>query len=571
MTDYRGDFSRPDKNGEYTYNKLQGNIDCYSNSPNNVTSNTPTIIHSYGARIDEVWYDSQKEALNRDGTFLFPARMSNPIDVFENVYREVWNKSNNTENIILTGHSAGGPTALKALATMYKEGNISGSPPLVVTLDGSFLACKLTPEEIEILADNKVPIIAYYQLDEQTSYYKMLGENGVNIALYRDKDCHDHATPCTNFFENKKGLYDFASGKGTLISGNNGYNVSIWSGGNEVYTNAGNYNNISEVNTLDKVYNFFDMDIDTYTNKIQQLKSLNVGSLSNLTFAINNRELDKNLRNVIANIGSTSYATNSSGSNISSEGSTLTLSKVANLTKSYFSTTTDLLLNIANEMKEFTKISPVISSMEKNMEEEAIQLNNQSKIELSPLASTAILNNNVGTRKEEQVTISNQISDTIKTKPIDNSMKTETKQETEKEVVKAETKPSQQSNQNSIQYSKPNQELQSNTQEQFPEYSEVYSDETKIVYNYNDKYRIIVHKDGDKVTGIEHYYNFENANNANNALESLKLEYSSNQNVEKIIQKGQYVKVLFNEKTYGNLTIADIRNKYSGLNEIIKL
>ena len=205
------------------------------------------------------------------------------------------------------------------------------------------------------------------------------------------------------------------------------------------------------------------------------------------------------------------------------------------------------------------------------MEKDAIELNNQNKTELSPLASTTVLNNHDVIRQEVPITISNQISNKDTTKPIDNSLKTETTTETIKEVINVEEKPSQQKNQNSVQYSKANQETQSNTEEQFLEYSEVYSDETKIVYNYNDEYKIIVHKDGNEVTGIEYYYNFGNEINANNALESLKLEYSGNQNVEKIIQKGQYVKVLFNEKTYGNLTIADIRNKYSGLNEIIKL
>ena len=109
-----------------------------------------------------------------------------------------------------------------------------------------------------------------------------------------------------------------------------------------------------------------------------------------------------------------------------------------------------------------------------------------------------------------------------------------------------------------------------NPLELFPEYSEVYSSEDMIVYNFNDEYKIVIHTDGDKIIGIEHYYDFGNEFNADNSLNRLMNQYSSNENLENIVQNDRYVKVIFDEEMYENMSIEDIRNKYSNLTEVIR-
>ena len=106
---------------------------------------------------------------------------------------------------------------------------------------------------------------------------------------------------------------------------------------------------------------------------------------------------------------------------------------------------------------------------------------------------------------------------------------------------------------------------------EFPEYSEVYSNDNMIVYNYNDEYKIVIHTDGDKIIGIEHYYDFGNASNADHALDGLMNQYGSNENLENIVQSDRYVKVIFETDMYENMTIDEIRDKYSNLSEIIHL
>ena len=374
MEDYRGKFNRPDKNGEYTYNNFQGDIDCYTKVPNNLTPNTPTIIHEHGARVDWVWYDSQKLALDRNATCIFPASMTrDPINALETTYREVLGTSSNKNDIILTGHSAGGPATLKALVTMYKEGNAPSEPPLVVMLDGSFKNCKLTSEEVAILAENKVPIIAYYQLDQQKQNYETLGQNGINIALIRDYDCHGHDAPSINFFNNEKGLYDFVCGKGELLAGNSGHQISVWSNGEEKYTNEGNPSNITGANTRDKIYLM--MGIYTYEFKIQQLKALKPDISTNLAIQTNNNLFDLNIRYVMTNISNTSYISSNNNYSVT-QSSSQTISKISDLTGNYFETTTDLLFSIVTELQEYKKISPAFDYVENKMNKNTMELNN---------------------------------------------------------------------------------------------------------------------------------------------------------------------------------------------------
>ena len=93
---------------------------------------------------------------------------------------------------------------------------------------------------------------------------------------------------------------------------------------------------------------------------------------------------------------------------------------------------------------------------------------------------------------------------------------------------------------------------------EFPEYNELYS--TKV----------ILHRNGETITGIEYYYDFGSNENAANALFNLKSMYQDS-GIENIMMKDRYVKVIFNDSMFNNLSVSAFRNKYSNLNEIVKL
>lgn len=107
-------------------------------------------------------------------------------------------------------------------------------------------------------------------------------------------------------------------------------------------------------------------------------------------------------------------------------------------------------------------------------------------------------------------------------------------------------------------------------EETFPKYEELYSNDNQIVYNYNDEYKVIVHHEDNKITAIEHYYDFETTEAATTAIEKLQTEYENIENFDKIIQNDRYVKVLFKEEMYADKTITQIKEKYIELKEVVE-
>lgn len=107
-------------------------------------------------------------------------------------------------------------------------------------------------------------------------------------------------------------------------------------------------------------------------------------------------------------------------------------------------------------------------------------------------------------------------------------------------------------------------------EEQFPKYEEVYSNDNQIVYNYNDEYKVVIHYEDDKITAIEHYYDFETKEAATTAVEQLQTEYKNVENFDKIIQNDRYVKVLFKEEMYVDKTVTQIKEQYNELKEVVE-
>lgn len=104
---------------------------------------------------------------------------------------------------------------------------------------------------------------------------------------------------------------------------------------------------------------------------------------------------------------------------------------------------------------------------------------------------------------------------------------------------------------------------------EFPEYNELCSTDDKVVFDYNNEYRVILHRNGETITGIEYYYDFGSNENAANALFNLKSMYQDS-GIENIMMKDKYVKVIFNENMYGNLSVSQFINKHTDLRELVR-
>ena len=107
--------------------------------------------------------------------------------------------------------------------------------------------------------------------------------------------------------------------------------------------------------------------------------------------------------------------------------------------------------------------------------------------------------------------------------------------------------------------------------ETFHDYDKLVSDDTKIVYNCNDEYKVIIHRDGNKVTGIEYYYDYGTEEAASKALETLNNNYKTVEHFDKLSQNDRYVKVLFKEDMFKGLSLDQVKEKFVNLQEITKI
>ena len=99
---------------------------------------------------------------------------------------------------------------------------------------------------------------------------------------------------------------------------------------------------------------------------------------------------------------------------------------------------------------------------------------------------------------------------------------------------------------------------------------ELYSDDTKIVFKQVNGSYLVFYYEGDSITGYETYLDYEDTTTASVAYTVLKADHSAYENVEEILQKGQYVIIKFNNDAYSGYTLEEVKLTYSALEQIQK-
>lgn len=113
-----------------------------------------------------------------------------------------------------------------------------------------------------------------------------------------------------------------------------------------------------------------------------------------------------------------------------------------------------------------------------------------------------------------------------------------------------------------------NQNNDNKNNEDSEENIKLYSDDTKLVFNFNGVYQIVYYYSDDKITGLEYYYNYGDSATAKYAVTTLKSAYEQETNIKSVEQKGSYVIVKFTEKEYKDDTVEEIKQTYSYLEQI---
>ena len=96
----------------------------------------------------------------------------------------------------------------------------------------------------------------------------------------------------------------------------------------------------------------------------------------------------------------------------------------------------------------------------------------------------------------------------------------------------------------------------------------LYSNEDKLVYDNGGLYKIVIYYDGNKVTGIENYYEYSNEEEAKSKLEETKELLKNEENVKSVLKSGKFVVTVYNNNEYKDETVENIQNTYVSLKPV---
>lgn len=112
-------------------------------------------------------------------------------------------------------------------------------------------------------------------------------------------------------------------------------------------------------------------------------------------------------------------------------------------------------------------------------------------------------------------------------------------------------------------------QLESNASSQkldeFVEYAKLVTNDSRLVFECIEGYKLVIYNDGDKVIEIEHYYEFKTMADATVNLQKIQSKYKDNQYYNGLVQEKNKIKVLFSSSTYGDKTINEIKDIYNNI------
>lgn len=568
---------------------------CVLYVPDKIDENTSVFIfeHGSGHGLSEVQAYAETTQPNqiiiapyRSGSSTNDSKHYNELmDMVESVRKE-YNITNN--NLTSSGFSAGGYYGLAAASANIEahQGNIG---PQIVCMVDDFSDSMYNPEStynklnLDNLKDNNSIMFMLEQpckylggdtgkaANKAADYYAEQGLNVIRVECKASNGSNAHSTVKQRFFDS--GFAEFSQGTTTLPDDDR-FVYRIYNKETQEWEEI----DVNEINTLNKVYNYFGIDGNAKTGKIyegnlkylQEILDGRVINLDNIDISSDLGIVLSNVNNVFSQIRNTTIVNNGI-SLVEGTSAINVLSQISGVINTYYNNVITLLCNLANTLKQIEDSAYTFDEGEKEITKEAETVNDDNVVSLDTSAvSAGVLIGSDLTNKEE----TNDTTDETTSKEdsmTDDAIELPKDKPDSKDVPKT-TIPVKKEKYEPIS-SEPEQDTNntvSSWKEEFPEYSELYSTDDKVVFDCNNEFKIILHRNGDTIIGIEYYYDFGSSENAANALFNLKSMYQDS-GIENIMMKDRYVKVIFNNNVFNNLSVNEFRNKYSNLNEIIKL
>lgn len=568
---------------------------CVLYVPDKIDENTSIFIfeHGSGHGLSEVQAYAEIAQPNqiiiapyRSGSSTNDSKHYNELMNMVESVRKEYNITNN--NLTSSGFSAGGYYGL-ATASANIEAHKGNIDPQIVCMVDDFSDSMYNPEStynklnLDNLKDNNSIMFMLEQpckylggdtgkaANKAADYYAEQGLNVIRVECKTPNGSNAHSTVKQRFFDS--GFAEFSQGTTTLPD-DDCFVYRIYNKETQKWEEI----DVNEINTLNKVYNYFGIDGNVKAGKIyegnlkylQEILDGRVINLDNIDISSDLGIVLSNVNNVFSQIRNTTIVNNGI-SLVEGTSAINVLSQISGVINTYYNNVITLLYNLANTLKQIEDSAYTFDEGEKEIAKVAETVNDDNLVSLDASAvSAGVLIGSDLTNKEE----TNDTTDETTSK--EDSMTDDTielpKDKPDSKDVPKTTIPVKKEKYEPIS-SEPEQDTNntvSSWKEEFPEYSELYSTDDKVVFDCNNEFKVILHRNGDTITGIEYYYDFGSSENAANALFNLKSMYQDS-GIENIMMKDRYVKVIFNDNVFSNLSVSAFRNRYSNLNEIIKL
>ncbi|MBQ7790620.1 MAG: hypothetical protein IJ399_05085 [Bacilli bacterium] len=536
--DIRGQFVIRDKGNGIKYKMYV---------PENVNADTPVFTYALGSGDPGI----EKCVLEQGSDSIFIVTVvdySNNIDkVTMNIVDEVKQEFGVTSTVVTpSGFSLGGPVGYKTAAENIRR-NPGCEPQTVFLVDAYgtyFYNPKLHLDDqdtINLFKENNTVFFALDHPLKTTDVNTQYAKAGLNIIQVK---CigQGHGDINASFFNEK--MYDYMAGQALP---KDGYVYSMYN------SETGEWEEIpyEKIATRYDLNSYFGMD--TLTSNIERLNKL-----PDITVKSDDKTLESYLNNIRSSIRNTNFLT--ANFNTSYGSTTQVPTAIPKIIAEFFTSTSTLLNKIATKTSQIANISVEIENLDNDIAKKASLLNEQTLTGTAVQTGATLLTNNTTNDIENTKQINNQ-TDTTKNENINQTVSQQEITTTNNDKKTSETvrKPST-----------PTYQKNNSIEDQFIEYEKLYSTNDKTVYNYNDKYKVVIHHENGRITSVEHYYNYKNSEEAIKAVGQLNIDYKNVENFNKIIQKDNLVKVIFKEEMFKNIPLEKFKENYKALEEVLE-
>lgn len=543
-------FRTEDINGTYYQIYYPKNVD-----PNNVNPNTQVAIYMHGGGgqtsggNDAVNY--LQNSTNINSIIIIPNNSDRNNQSFYNdvvnVYDNFISKNGiNQNNLVISGFSNGYRSTFGILDS-YLEKHPNSNPASVYLVETYVQSDGIYQYNYDAYKKNGTMFYSYTARYGSSGNYNSCGvtysdilnpldSNGCKVVNMLEGRVVDHSPSELVFFQD--GIIDFS--KGVLTLPGDKYTYQIRNSQTGLWEEV----NVNDINTLEKMNKRFGITTlpmitdDAYFTNLNYLTSL---QLRDETVSTDSDVLLENIGNMYNVIKGSTFVASGYVCSFGSSSTTKVPSAIPDVINKYFSSTSNILCSLGVFLKKCEESNTLMEETEKDIGTDAGSLGDYGVIDLGNNGGAPTYNQPIGGNPSSGDPQPSAPSNPRELVPSDEPT-TDTPQDDGTEDP-------------------------SNWRENFPDYDKLHTTSDKVVFNCNDEYRVIVHRDGETIIGVEYYYDLGSNENVASALRQLKEMYG-NSDIENILIKDGCVKVVFNESVFNSLSVSEFRNKFSNLKEI---